>query len=990
MSLLNVFRPKWQNSDPQVRLKALQELGPENQDAFETVATSDSDPDVRIMAIRKLTNISTLRQVTKEDLDASVKRIAENKLYEEIAKELKDFREAATELELGYVDEIVNTKFAEDLLKTMLSSELRLALVKKCNKPGFLSAVALKDSKEEIALTAVNAIESESLLQDIGNNSRHNNVRQKAIEKLKTLKSDSDTGPSPTMLLFRKREALIQQAKRFIEEKSCLDFCKDFSALIEEANSLGMGPAQAEMDSLHKTFKAKCFEASTKKEAEIKLEKERETKAVELEKVIEEFECYLNENKAEENQKRINEIIDFWTANKKNATTPLLKKFSTVISRFDRMSLSRKAPEKQDNLNDEAVQSMRLEIVEQLNLLSEKEFSETVYSQVRSLTRNWDSLPEKANDDPTVEAYLAIKKTIDEAFEKTNALQEAFIQTNLAKLQELISRIKAIDETQNFRDIAKVLRETYQEWKNIVGDDKYRYQEIWKDYKEATSRFQEMQEWESWHNERDREGILEEMELLAKEEPSKDVLFKLRTLSNQWKGTGPVSPARMNDLRDQFRDLFEKIMENCSPLLEEQNAERQNNFERKEAICDRAEALLKDDGNEALSWKDKFKEFVALQNEWKAIGQVPKEKNQPLWDRFHAVTDAFYSEHKEKIKQEDRSRQSNYEKKILLCEEAESLQLSENWNETSNRLKRLQEEWKATGSVPKAVSDEIWARFRTACDKFFEQKRAHFEELDENKQENLKAKEALCERLETLELDFSKPETMTTLREIQTEWKTIGMVPKETIETIWERYSLTVNKILESYANTNEEIRARLDDIKVQKQAMIDRVSSLMENAGSNQSADATREIQQEWKKLGSCGVDDLELHKQFRAVCDDFFNRRRDQLDIQEQARTNNLQKKIMLCEQAEMLLENLNEETRGDAMNKVKHLRRLWKEVGAVPREHSDKVWKRFNKACDTVFGKTDAPKTDAPKTDAPKTDAPNVEAPIAETPNDIPMEP
>ena len=69
---------------------------------------------------------------------------------------------------------------------------------------------------------------------------------------------------------------------------------------------------------------------------------------------------------------------------------------------------------------------------------------------------------------------------------------------------------------------------------------------------------------------------------------------------------------------------------------------------------------------------------------------------------------------------------------------------------------------------------------------------------------------------------------------------------------------------------------------------------------------------------------------------------------------------------------------------------LRRLWKEVGAVPREHSDKVWKRFNKACDTVFGKTDAPKTDAPKTDAPKTDAPNADAPIAETPNDIPMEP
>jgi hypothetical protein len=133
---------------------------------------------------------------------------------------------------------------------------------------------------------------------------------------------------------------------------------------------------------------------------------------------------------------------------------------------------------------------------------------------------------------------------------------------------------------------------------------------------------------------------------------------------------------------------------------------------------------------------------------------------------------------------------------------------------------------------------------------------------------------------------------------------------------------------------------------------MIEKVKQFAESAGSNQLADAVRDLQKEWRELGSCGLDEVNLQKDFREICDDFFSRRRDQLDIQEQARQNNLQKKILLCEQAEDLLTDLNEQTVGGAMNKVKHLRRLWKEVGAVPRSESDKVWKRFNSACDQVF--------------------------------------
>jgi lipid A disaccharide synthetase len=163
---------------------------------------------------------------------------------------------------------------------------------------------------------------------------------------------------------------------------------------------------------------------------------------------------------------------------------------------------------------------------------------------------------------------------------------------------------------------------------------------------------------------------------------------------------------------------------------------------------------------------------------------------------------------------------------------------------------------------------------------------------------------------------------------------------------------MIANQIVENFALAHPEFRERLEKIKVQKEAMIEQIKELLEDSGSNHSANLIRELQKEWKKLGSIGIQDSELQKEWKNINDDFFTRRRDQLEIQEQARKNNLQKKILLCEEAERLIENLNDENREEAKNHVKHLRRLWKEIGAVPRRHSDKIWKRFNKACDTIF--------------------------------------
>ena len=946
MSLLDTFRPKWQNSNPEKRLEAIEEL--EAQDTLERIALSDESGDVRAAAVKKLTQIQVLLQISKNDSEAGIRRLAENRYFEEIAKTLKNFREPANDDVLTYIDTIKDTRYAEDLIKSMPSSELRQELVKRTSKANVLALAATKDAKEDIAKEAVNRIESESLLADIAKSSKHTSARKIAAEKIRAQKEAADGGKKAAALLISKREALIQQAHHLAAQKDPIATKPRFEALMKEASELGMGPAQTTLEEIYESFKKFCDETESNRIAAEKAEVEKQERKRHLTEILDELEGLLISGEAESNSERIEAIIGEWSENKSIMDAAEVKRFNQAF--FKAQDFKKKeapvATEENENASDESV---RPELLERLQALADTDANETTSKHLHTIVREWEKLPLLEGEDPQLQAYNALRNKLSEKISAFNEKAQQIFEANSEKLKALIERVKGFDENDDFKELSIKLRNAYNEWKNIVGEQKFKYHDLWLEYKSATERFQEMRQWESWHNENDRAEILTEMEALAKEPGSQDALNKLKDLSNKWKNCGPTSAAKFTEFREKFQTLFEQIKQNCAPFIEEQLAERKKNLESKEELCKKIEDLV---ANTELFWKDKFKAMQEIQEQWKSIGMVPKENITALMDRFKAATNAFYAQHKENQKKEDANREANYEKKVKLCEEAEALSNSTEWNSTSNKLKQLQDAWKSVGSVPKSKSDEIWTRFRTACDSFFEKKRSHFEEMDEAKKENLAKKTSLCEKLEALDINNVTAELIEAVKGIEAEWKTIGMVPKESVEAINDRFSETINQFLGRCAEIDENLRKQLEKIKKQKQDIIEKVKQFAESAGSNQLADAVRDLQKDWRTLGSCGVDDLLLYKNFREVCDDFFTRRRDQLDIQEQARQNNLQKKVLLCEQAEDLLSDLSEATVGGAMNKVKHLRRLWKEVGAVPRDQSDKIWKRFNGACDKVF--------------------------------------
>lgn len=945
MGFFNLFRPDWQNSNPEVRATAVAKLDASNQSTLSNVAMNDADPKIRNIAIRKITDAETLQKILASETDLSNKRDAEVRLQETLSEHLKNFREVPGKKELDAIQTIAGTRFADDLLKSMPNSELKLALVQKTTKQSVLELVALKDAKAEIALAAVERIDRENILQNIAQNSRHTEVRQKAAEKRKALQKPTkqEEEKNEMLLLFHKRDAIIQQAQRLSDAKDFMTNKAAFDKVLQMAAELGMGPAQADLDRIIASYENHRAEEQSRIDKENAETSAKANKQKELESLLSQIDKLL-ETGVSENKEAIEGLIAKFEAENDNPESAITGLFKMSVERFNRL-----AQNEVENASES--KASRAEILAQLSLLAESDdYSKTADHKVKALVRKWESMPLMEGDDPELQTYNALRNKITERFAKKREDEEKIFNANAEKLRAIIDDVKKIDENGNFKDISQKLREAYKSWKEIVGEDKFRYKEIWKEYQDATERFKEMQEWESWHNEHDREALLEEMSALAKEEATKDTLPKLRSLTNQWKAIGPVSAARFNEFRDKFRALFEEITAKCEPFIKEQEEERRKNLAEKENICKQVEEL----SNESeTNWRDKYKTMQELQEKWKTIGMVPKENVQPLWDRFRAAETAFYGKHREFVKQEDILREANYQKKIELCEKAEALSESADWNATSNEFRKLQEEWKESGPVPRSKSEEIWNRFRNACDAFFTRKRAHFEEMDQAKIKNLEAKEALCQKLEEMDFDPQNQDSIKAVKAVIAEWKTIGMVPKEKVDAIWDRYSAILDKFAEKRAAVDPEFQKIANEAKAKKVSMISTVTALVETAGSGESADTVKKLQADWRDLPRTGVEEQELYKKFRNACDDFFNRRRDQLDIQEQARENNLQNKLRLCEEAERLLENLTEETRREAMNVVKQLRRHWKEIGAVPRKDSDKIWKRFNSACDAIFG-------------------------------------
>jgi hypothetical protein len=198
------------------------------------------------------------------------------------------------------------------------------------------------------------------------------------------------------------------------------------------------------------------------------------------------------------------------------------------------------------------------------------------------------------------------------------------------------------------------------------------------------------------------------------------------------------------------------------------------------------------------------RELRELEERWKQASQAPREQAESMWKRFKAARSVVRARCKAHFAGEAARRAENLKKKELLLAEAESLADSTDWVKTAERMQALQTEWQGIGSVPRQQAGALWERFRAACGRFFERRKADRAKRAATRKDNLEKKEALLTQAEALAASTDWEKAQAEVRRLQAEWKTIGPVRKDRSDELWNRFKKACDQVFERYRHRDE------------------------------------------------------------------------------------------------------------------------------------------------------------------------------------------
>ncbi len=376
-------------------------------------------------------------------------------------------------------------------------------------------------------------------------------------------------------------------------------------------------------------------------------------------------------------------------------------------------------------------------------------------------------------------------------------------ETNLNKKQELLERMRELVDSEETGASIKVLKEIQKEWKEIGLIPSSQVKSLWANFNALLDRFYdqrsiyfELKELDRKKNYDQKIELCEKAEHLVEEENIREAIKQLNELHEEFKHIGPVPKVDQDAVWERFKTASDNIYSRRKDYYDKLKEEFKINEIAKEGLVEKVLTFAEYTSDRISDWNTKTKEIIAIQKEWEAIGSLPKEKAKSINKQFWVSFKAFFNNKGRFFKKIEEGRKENLKLKETLVKTAEELKDSDDFRKTSDELKNLQRKWKDIGPVPEKFRNEIFNRFKKACDHFFERRRANSGLIEKEYEDNLKRKEQLCEELEALskveEIGIAK------IKAIESKWKDIGFVPKTSIKSIQKRYTEAIESITDN------------------------------------------------------------------------------------------------------------------------------------------------------------------------------------------------
>ena len=950
MGILEKLRPqpRWKHADPGVRSAAVYELGPEEADALLALAREDADSRVRRAAVGRLSEVDVLGEIARTDPDEDVRSEAIRGLAG-LAAETKEPDRASEVvrqlLMLGRVKEVVvvarentnplvrgavvdlidDSKSLGSVSRHAQDGSTRLRALARLTDPEEILNVALKGEHTDSAVSALERIQDPAALSAIAQRGRNKVAARRARTKLRV--TEEATQPShdaPVRMTAADKSRgteLLHQAEALVatsdpdEASASLAAVRlawaEFQADVEVDEPIAR-QFEAASDAVREAIDERRREAAAERERQMALEREQADRLA----IVLEIEELSGPGAAD----RIAELRVRW-----DGLPPMPSEYAASLTRrFQDASRAFEDRERRRLLAEAAVGRLETIATELEQLVASEQPVEDVVARWRGLRRDADVLREHASANlvaaERLERAVAALEQKEVEYQQARSRQE---QENLRRMQQFCRQVEALATAEPLTLKAgdramREIRATLEDRTPLPS--KRDRQEIQARLEEARAklapRIQELRdadEWQRWANLQVQEEICREMETLKAEANLEVAGRRMRELQARWKQVALAPRAQGEAMWRRFKIAQDEVYARTSAFFAAQNEERAGNLVRKQALCERVEALAG-----STDWVKTASEIQTLQAEWKTIGPVARGHEKAVWERFRRACDQFFTRRQEDLKHRKEEWSANLARKEALCVAAEEVADSTDWDQSAATLKQLQAEWKKIGPVRKSKSEAIWQRFRAACDRFFDR----FKHRDQVElQEKAAVRETVIRELEALlpqesDQPVPAPENLyDTVHQARTKWQQAPELPRAVQQDLAARYHQAVARIVAAwpgaFAGTDldpeatrkrmEKLLAKVEDLvlthasrpanlsptELLAQQLRERLAANTMSGGSRaaEAEDArwraieqeVRSAQAQWMRLGPVPPQVAgPLNERFQRACRRFFDQRR------------------------------------------------------------------------------------------------------------------
>ncbi|MCM8526058.1 MAG: DUF349 domain-containing protein [Lentisphaeraceae bacterium] len=987
MGLLDFFRPDWKHSDPDVRKKTL--LRERDSKVIIEALSEESDSGVISAVLDNLTTIESLEEI-------------EGKIG-------------------GHTDEQISKKLAglyfEKSLKAKSPSEVYFTKLDTKQ----ISRIARESSSEEVQLAAIDKLENEEAIMAVIQNS-DKKVAHHALEKIagkeqlqKLMKSARSKGTKAAVrkrydLLFGEEERAQERKEdgsrkliKILEVLEGMSTLPDWSGLTEDyQKQLERWQSLAEFadEELNERFKEACDNCMVRKADFEKEQAELAEKNRLINERVEKRRKLLQDLLADtetlqENASQL--LADYkghWEAVgevAEDSEKEIARKFEKAVKSFDsKQEVLRDVHEKKEEVKQQV-----LEISQQAQQLKEETNAGKLSKGLNALKKSLSSIPPQFKEELSAELETAAN-TLEELNTLLSQLQEKAAEEQKAltgEYEKIIETVSSYEESS--KENTESVKELQKKWKELgTLDDKEqaklnaKFQKICDGYFDKVKEYVEEKEWSEFANLSAKENLIKQMAALDAVEDPQELAKQIKKLQEEWKQIGHVPHDKSDEVWERFKSISDKLYERCKAFYEEQDKVRQENIEKKTAICEEAESICGSDDWKATA--DKLKE---LQSAWKEIGPGSRKEEKLIWERFRKSCDEFFGRRKEHFSAVDADRAENTAKKENLIAEIEIAAQSDKMREAAQKIKDLQKQWKEIGPAERNKEQDLWKKFRGFADEFFNRRKENFEQAQSKLEENAGVKEefikSLAEKLEGLSDESDWTALSQTFKKAQKDFNTMPGAGSDRDKELKKELREVCDKFFDA---RNEHFDKLSDEDKENLEVKEEFCLKVELHAESNEWSETAEELkkyQAEFKELPSINEKyDAIMFKRFNEICNKFFERRREHFEELDEVRQENLQKKIELCERVEEIagvaiehsddveddlsvadmaaeLQNAFDNNFGgyeekakkplsfrEASQEIRELQAAWKEIGAVPKAKSQQVWERFRKATDAFY--------------------------------------